>query len=47
MKSGAGDGSAPVSCRYCDDEVFRDDVCELHFLRRRELEKDWHMGVGH
>ena len=36
-----------MTCRYCDDDVFLDDVCELHYLRRREMEKDWHMGVGH
>lgn len=36
-----------VTCRLCDEEVFADDLCELHWLRRQELQKDWHMGVGH
>ncbi len=36
-----------LMCRLCEHEVFADDLCELHWLRRQELQKDWHMGVGH
>lgn len=35
------------TCRMCSEEAYQDGLCELHLLRQRELEKDWHMGVGH
>lgn len=42
-----GDVMADATCRLCDHEVFADGLCDLHWLKRREMEKDWHMGVGH
>jgi len=35
------------TCRLCRDEVYEEGLCELHYLRQKEMEKDWHMGVGH
>ena len=35
------------TCRLCRDEVYQEGLCELHYLRQKEMEKDWHLGVGH
>lgn len=35
------------TCRLCNDDAHLDGLCEWHYLRQREWEKDWHMGVGH